>query len=240
VTPPVPIAAVNDPFQRPYQVDSGYRHGQPPGYSYLLQEDDRIRSIALQALQIQSGIPAVPIATVNNPFQRPYQVDSGYRHGQTLGYAHLVQEDDRLRSTALQALQIQSGIPVASIATVNNPFQRPYQVDSGYHHGQSPGYPNLLQDVDRLRIALQSGIELKDRDTQTLIDILVPRSAYEIDALGYTYRDRDRCGADLGTLMSQTFSQAETPVMFALIGLAIGPAPFDLWLIKNVLLRPCI
>jgi hypothetical protein len=131
-------------------------------------------------------------------------------------------------------------LPPIAIATPNNwhLFQRPYQVDSGYRHGQTPGYPHLLQDVNRLAIALQSGIELKYRDTQTLIDILVQRSVYENDALRHHYRDW--CKADLGMLMSQTFSQAETHVKVALIGLAIGPALFDLWLINNVLLRPSI
>jgi hypothetical protein len=79
---------------------------------------------------------------------------------------------------------------------------------------------------------------LRHRDTKALIDILVLRSVYENDALRHNFLDR--CGADLGSLMSLTFSQAEAPVKFALIGLAMGPALFDLWLINNVLLYPCI
>jgi serine/threonine protein kinase len=124
------------------------------------------------------------------------------------------------------------GLVTVPHAPTPNPFECPYRVNSGYAHGQSPGYPRLLQDVDRLRISLQSGIKVKARDTQTLIDILVPRTAYENDALRHNFRER--CFADLGNLVSTTFSQAELPIKYALIGLAIGPALFDLWLLKNV------
>lgn len=108
-------------------------------------------------------------------------------------------------------------------------FERPYQFTSGYIHLQTPPYPNLLSDLDRLCHVLQPDIKFESLDTQTLIDILVPRTASQIDALRCYYRAR--CGVDLATLLSSIVSGQKAWIKSAFIGLALGPALFDLWLI---------
>ena len=76
-------------------------------------------------------------------------------------------------------------------------------------------------------------MKFKERDVQTFIDVLTPRTAYEIDALRLYYRDK--CGGDLAVMMSQVVSQQDAALRFVLIGLVLGPALFDLWLLHQVL-----
>jgi hypothetical protein len=75
-------------------------------------------------------------------------------------------------------------------------------------------------------------MKFKERDVQTFIDVLTPRTAYEIDALRLHFQNR--CGGDLAVMMSNIVGQRDTALKFVLIGLVLGPALFDLWLLHRV------
>lgn len=91
----------------------------------------------------------------------------------------------------------------------------------------------MLGNLEVIHTVLGSHATLNPFHAKTLIDVLVPRSAYEIDTLRFAYRQFS--GRDVGVNMSAMVSKSETNVRHTFIGLALGPALFDLWLAKNVL-----
>jgi hypothetical protein len=111
-------------------------------------------------------------------------------------------------------------------------FERPYRVSSGYIMGRSPAYPTLSQDISVLRSILQPmNVKFKDLTpeiSRSLINILVHKSAYEIDALRHGYREFT--GQDLGIMMKTRLAGTDAHLTYGFMGLVLGPANFDLWL----------
>jgi hypothetical protein len=113
-----------------------------------------------------------------------------------------------------------------------NLFERPYSISSGYIMGQSLAYPTLSQDINALRMILQpSGVKYKNLDTRALINIFVPKSPYEIDALRHGYRKY--AGEDLGTLLKQRLVGADHHILYGFLGMALGLQNFDIWLTRH-------
>jgi hypothetical protein len=111
-----------------------------------------------------------------------------------------------------------------------NVFERPYSIFSGYIMGQSLAYPTLSNDINALRLILHP-IDVMNLDTQALINIFVPKSRYEIDALRYEYKAYS--GEDLGTLLKQRLAGAESHVLYGFLGIALGMQNFDIWLMTH-------
>jgi hypothetical protein len=90
-------------------------------------------------------------------------------------------------------------------------------------------YPTLAQDIDALCLILQStDVNYRNLDTQALIDIFVPKSPYEIDALQHGYKAFT--GADLCSLLKQCLLGAEPHIIYGFLGIALRPQNFDIWL----------
>jgi hypothetical protein len=111
-------------------------------------------------------------------------------------------------------------------------FERPYRVSSGYIMGHSLAYPTLSQDISALRSILQPmNVRFKDLAPEiprALINILVHKSAYEIDALRHGYREFT--GQDLGILMKTRLAGSDVHITYGFMGLVLGLANFDIWL----------
>lgn len=113
-----------------------------------------------------------------------------------------------------------------------NVFERPYGVSSGYIPGQSMAYPTLTQDISVLRSIFQPmDVKFKNLDTRTLINILVPKSPYEIDALRHGYRQYT--GQDLGTLLKERLVRTDSHILYGFLGMALGLLNFDIWLTRH-------
>jgi hypothetical protein len=96
------------------------------------------------------------------------------------------------------------------------------------------GYPGMQQNLAFLRESFcRPGFASMDR--KKMIEILAPRSPYELDAMRYHYRrltNNDDISVNLDAAMrrSCTSERLHMPVL----GLALGPYLFDLWLINSV------
>jgi len=115
-------------------------------------------------------------------------------------------------------------------------FQRPYTYITGYEPGRGRVYFEIGQDVAALYNLLQG--TMTPENMKRLVTTLALRSAYEIEALNYTFRATMN-GVDLGLAVSTVLDQSgeSQAVKYAMIGLLLGPVGFDLWLMNQVSAR---
>jgi hypothetical protein len=97
------------------------------------------------------------------------------------------------------------------------------------------GYPGMPQHLAFLRESFSRAGGFASMDRKQMIEILAPRSPYELDAMRYHYRrltNNNDIGVSLDAAMRQscTSERLHMPVL----GLALGPYLFDIWLINSV------
>jgi len=97
-----------------------------------------------------------------------------------------------------------------------------------YQQGM-PIYPSMKADLARLRTACNM-----NRDNlRDVLPVLVAKAPAETEAL--TYHFKATYGIDLCRCVSAMVSQEKASVQYALIGLSLGPARFDLFLLDKVI-----
>jgi hypothetical protein len=161
-----------------------------------------------------------------------------------LGFDHTlddgVEEDDFAMTPHLMRSMSESNLPwvlprthPAGPIVDEYQYQRPYTYISGYEPGLGRVYFDLGRDLAVIHQLLQG--TLPPENMKAMVTNLALRSAYEIEALNYTFRATTN-GVDLALAVSTVLDQSgeSQAVKYAMIGLLLGPVGFDLWLMNQV------
>jgi hypothetical protein len=101
-------------------------------------------------------------------------------------------------------------------------------------HREANDYPGIVEHIAVFRDTFAK-VVIDAYDRKTLIDILLPRSSYEIEALRRGFRVLTN-GSDLGVQLRTVLVEGGCSKCLcdSATGLALGPFLFDLWLLDNV------
>jgi hypothetical protein len=116
------------------------------------------------------------------------------------------------------------GIPQQSQVAPMDIVTRPYSYLTYYRPGAR--YPSIANDLQIL-------VNPKNSNLKQIIDVLVQRSPYELDALRYEFRVMTG-GQDL-QLVLNSLTKEDDCIKSVVAGLTLGPVAFDLWLLDGVL-----
>jgi len=122
--------------------------------------------------------------------------------------------------------------PVGQVVVDEYQFQRPYSYLSGFHPGR-PVYHLMGRDLFNLQSFLNGTVTIEN--LKPILDSLVQRSPYEIEALKYAFAATSN-GVELW-LAAKTVLENNggcQAAIYAMIGLLLGPVGFDVWLLNEV------
>jgi len=111
-------------------------------------------------------------------------------------------------------------------------FQRAYCYDSGFRPGAAV-YHLMGSDLHQLRNFLNGVLPVEN--LKPLMDALAQRSPYEIEALKYAFGATSN-GVELWLALKAVLERngESQAVIYAVVGLLLGPVGFDIWLLNEV------
>ena len=118
-------------------------------------------------------------------------------------------------------------IPQQGMVVPMDVATRPYSYLTYYRPGAR--YPSMVSDLEILVNILNP----KNNNLRQFVDILAPRSPYELDILRHEFNSMTG-GQDLQVTFNSLVTREDESIKSVFTGLTLGPIAFDFWLLNGV------